>query len=51
MKHSEDPLLDFDKASYCLVKTYDDRYGTTYPDMAWEPKEAFGAVADCYAKY
>lgn len=47
MKHSEDPIRDFDKASYSLVKTYaDGRRGMTYPDMAWEPKESFRAVAD-----
>ncbi len=23
--------------------------GTTYPDMAWEPKQVFGALADAYA--
>ena len=26
------------------------RMGVTYPDMPWEPKESFGAVADFYAK-
>jgi hypothetical protein len=26
------------------------RHGTTYPDMTWEPKESFRAVADYYAK-
>jgi hypothetical protein len=25
------------------------RSGTTYPDMLWEPKESFRAVADFYA--
>jgi len=25
------------------------RYGTAYPDVAWEPKEAFRAVASYYA--
>jgi hypothetical protein len=25
-----------------------DRHGTTYPDMPWEPKQAFRAVADHY---
>ena len=25
--------------------------GTTYPDMAWEPKQAFGAVASFYATH
>ncbi len=24
------------------------RIGTTYPDMPWEPKESFHAVADAY---
>jgi hypothetical protein len=24
------------------------RHGATYPDMTWEPKAAFTAVADCY---
>jgi hypothetical protein len=33
-----------------LVKTYSSGHGTTYPDMAWEPKEAFRAVAGYYAK-
>jgi len=27
------------------------KHGTTYPDMPWEPKEAFRAVADYYAKH
>ena len=26
------------------------KHGTTYPDMTWEPKESFKAVADFYAK-
>ena len=25
------------------------RMGTTYPDMPWEPKQSFRAVADLYA--
>jgi hypothetical protein len=28
-----------------LVETYADRHGTTYPDMTWEPKEVFRAIA------
>jgi len=27
------------------VTCYRDRHGTTYPDMAWEPKQAFHAYA------
>jgi len=49
MKHSNDPLRDLDKASYSLVKSYaDDTRGTAYSDIAWEPKEAFRAVAKAY---
>jgi len=44
-----DPLHDLDMASYSLVKSYDGGgHGVTYPDMTWEPKESFGAVADYY---
>ena len=27
------------------------RHGTTYPDLPWEPKESFRAVADYYSKH
>jgi len=27
------------------------RFGTTYPDMPWEPKEAFAAVAEFYGSH
>ena len=27
------------------------KHGSTYPDMPWEPKESFRAVADYYAKH
>lgn len=49
--HSEDPRLDLDMASYSLVKSYEGRRGTTYPDMPWEPKESFAAVASYYAAH
>jgi hypothetical protein len=32
-------------ASYSLVKSYADRTGATYPDLPWEPKASFAAVA------
>jgi len=48
--HNENPKFDLDMASYSLVKSYYDKHGTTYPDMTWEPKESFRAVADYYAK-
>ena len=50
--YSDDPKYDLDMASSSLVKYYEGkRNGTTYPDMPWEPKEAFRAVADYYAKH
>jgi hypothetical protein len=49
--HHEDPRRDLDMASYSLVKSYADAHGTTYPDMPWEPKESFKAVADSYAAH
>ncbi len=48
--HLDIPRLDFDMASYSLVKSYANQRGVTYPDMAWEPKESFRAVSDYYAK-
>jgi len=47
---SEDPRHDLDMSALSLVKSYDGRPGTTYPDMTWEPKAAFRAVANCYAR-
>ncbi|WP_116201072.1 hypothetical protein [Amycolatopsis circi] len=41
---------DLDLASFGLVKVLEDRSGTTYPGLNWEPKEAFTAVAKHYAK-
>lgn len=43
-----DPRDDLDLASPSIVKTFEHRRGDTYPDMAWEPKAAFGTVAQCY---
>ena len=49
---SEIPRYDLDMASSTLVKYYEGgRRGTTYPDMNWEPKESFRAVADYFAKH
>jgi hypothetical protein len=44
----DDPSHDLDRASYGLVAVLEDRRGTRYPDMAWEPKQAFDAVAARY---
>jgi hypothetical protein len=46
---SEDPRHDLDMSALSLVKSYPQGRGSTYPDMPWEPKQAFRAVADCYA--
>ncbi|MFR9729835.1 hypothetical protein ACL03H_11455 [Saccharopolyspora sp. MS10] len=43
-----DPRHDLDLASVGIVKVLEDRTGETYPDMPWEPKAAFTAVADHY---
>jgi hypothetical protein len=43
-----DPRADLDLASLSIVKVLEDRNGTTYPDMPWEPKAAFAAVAERY---
>ena len=47
--YNEQARLDLDMNSYSLVKSYEGgRHGTTYPEMSWEPKEAFEAVAKVY---
>lgn len=43
-----DPRLDLDMASWGIVKVFEDPRGDTYPDMTWEPKEAFGVLAEYY---
>jgi hypothetical protein len=46
--YSEDPQYDLDMASYGIVKTYSDRQGTAYPEMPWDPKRSFNALAERY---
>ena len=43
-----DPRDDLDLASYGIVKVLEDGFGDTYPDMPWEPKEAFAVLAEWY---
>jgi len=43
-----DPRDDLDLAGLGIVKVLEGRRGDTYPDMPWEPKAAFTAVADHY---
>jgi hypothetical protein len=47
--YSEQAHYDLDMSSLSLVKTYAHGRGSTYPEMSWEPKEAFRAVAAYYA--
>ena len=47
--YSEDPRYDLDMSALSLVKTYERGRGTTYPEMSWEPKQAFRAVAKYYS--
>ncbi|MGO8948810.1 MAG: abortive infection protein [Ktedonobacterales bacterium] len=50
--YDDTPKYDLDRESASLVKSYTDgRHGTTYPNMPWEPKESFKAVADYYAAH
>lgn len=45
-----DPVEDLDLASYGLVRPLVDRASTTHPDMPWEAKEAFNALAAYYGR-
>ncbi|MEU6443854.1 hypothetical protein [Streptomyces sp. NPDC047046] len=45
-----DPRDDLDRAGLGIVKLLEGRRGRAYPDMAWEPKAAFGEVARCYRR-
>lgn len=46
--HREDPVYDLDIASYGIVKVYENKFGETYPDMHWEPKESFKVIAEYF---
>ncbi|GIF45126.1 hypothetical protein BC793_14818 [Actinoplanes xinjiangensis] len=45
-----DPRDDLDLASPGIVKVLEGRTGDTYPGLPWEPKAAFAAIADHYAR-
>ena len=36
-------------AGYGVVSILEGQQGTTYPDMGWEPKQSFHALAAAYA--
>jgi hypothetical protein len=50
MVHRDDPRRDLDRAGYGIVRPLDGRHGARYPDMTWEPKQAFDALAALYGK-
>lgn len=43
-----DPRDDLDRAGPGIVKVLEHGSGQTYPGLAWEPKVAFGALAEIY---
>src|SRR5258708_25666680 len=53
LPHRSDPREDFDMASFGIVKVLDSQSGARnqrYPDMPWEPKEAFNTLAEWYGR-
>jgi len=53
LPHSSDPRQDYDVASFGVVKVLDGpsgEPGRRYPDMPWEPKAAFDALAEWNAR-
>jgi hypothetical protein len=47
--YSEDPRHDLDATALSIVRALPPgQHGTTYPDVGWEPKQAFHAVARYY---
>ena len=50
LPHRDDPESDLDMGSVGIVKALEHDFGQTYPDMLWEPKPAFAAVAQCYER-
>jgi hypothetical protein len=43
------PIFDLDRGSYAVVKMLEQGRGDTYPDLPWEPKAVFAAVAEHFA--
>lgn len=48
LPHRYESRTDLDRASYGVVKVFENHFGQSYPDMPWEPKAAFTALADYY---
>ena len=50
--YSEDPRHDLDATALSIVRTLPPgQHGTTYPDVSWEPKAAFHAIARYYRQH
>jgi len=55
LPHRDNPRADLDMASAGVVKVFDGQdsafgpRGRRYPDMPWEPKAAFDALAEWYS--
>ncbi|HXY47286.1 MAG TPA: abortive infection protein [Thermoplasmata archaeon] len=49
--YDPDPRFDLDVASSSLVRYLERGRGATYPEMPWEPKESFWAVAEWYRNH
>ena len=47
--NDDQPKYDLDMSALSIVKFTEDRHGSTYPEMEWEPKEAFKAIANFYS--
>ena len=50
LPHRDDPRADLDTASAGVVKVLDGQRGRRYPDMPWEPKATFDALAEYYGR-
>jgi hypothetical protein len=50
LPHRDDPHLDLDTVSAGVVKVLEGRRGERHPDVPWEPKAAFNALAECYGR-
>ena len=49
--YDDEPQYDLDRDNFSLVKSFPaGKRGETYPDMPWEPKQAFYSVAEYYKK-
>jgi hypothetical protein len=47
--HRADPARDLDMASYGVVRVLEEGTGRAHPGLRWEPKAAFGALAEAYS--